>query len=96
MEKLASSFNISFFLCMSLSAAALFCAVLLASHFRVWGFSDEELASINKLPVSVVFLAVGLGSFCLCFPFFLALYFLRYLLDEISRLEAQIASLSQK
>ena len=96
MERLASSFNILFFLFVSLGSAALFCAVLSASHFRVWGFSEEELASINKLPVSVVFGAVGLGSFCLFFPFFLALYFSRYLLDEISRLEAQIASLSQK
>jgi len=51
---------------------------------------------MNKLPESVVLLAVGLGSFCLFFPCFLAFWFLRYLLSEIARLEAQIVLLSEK
>jgi hypothetical protein len=96
MQHFASSFNILFFLFMSLGSAAMFCAVLLASHFHVWGFSDDELAVMNKLPESVVLLAVGMGGFCLFFPFFLALLFLRYLLSEVARLESQIALLSEK
>jgi hypothetical protein len=68
----------------------MFCAVLLASHFHVWGFSDQELAVIDKLPVSVVMLSVGLGAFCLFFPFFLALYCVRWVLSELRRLEQTI------
>jgi hypothetical protein len=95
MRHLASSFNIFSLLLMSLGSAALLCAVLLASHFHVWGFSDEELAVMNELPESIVLLAVGMGGFCLFFPCFLALLFLRYLLSEVARLEAQIALLVQ-
>src|SRR5947199_7527399 len=95
MQHLASSFNIFFFLLVSLGSAALFCAVLLASHFHVWGFSEEELAVMDDLPESIVLLAIGIGCFWLFFPVFLALLFLRYLLSEIARLEAQIALLVQ-
>ena len=66
------------------------CAVLLASHFHVWGFSEEELAVIGKLPVSVVLLGVGLGASCFFFPFFLALYCVRWVLSELRRLEQKI------
>jgi hypothetical protein len=96
MSRLASPFHICFFLLMSLGSGSLFCAVLLASHFHVWGFSDDELAVMNKLPESVVLLAVGMGGFCLFFPWFLALYLSRYFLSELERLDAQIASLSEK
>src|ERR1700733_13081514 len=89
MEHLASPVHIGLMCFLSLGCAALFLAVLLASHFHVWGFSDQELAVIDKLPVSVVYLCVGIGGFCLFFPFFLALTFLRYLLLEVARLEAR-------
>lgn len=96
MQRFTSSFNIFFFLFMSLTSAALFCAVLLASHFHIWGFSDQELAVMDKLPESVVLLSVGLGCFCLFFPWFLATFFLRFLLSEIARLDAQITHLSER
>ncbi len=67
MDQVASRFHVLFFLIVSLGSGSLVCAVLLASHFHVWGFSEEELRVIDKLPVSVVMLGVGLGAFALFF-----------------------------
>lgn len=91
LEQISSSFNVLFFLIASLGSASLFCAVLLASHFHVWGFSDEELRVIDKLPVSVVMLAVGFGAFALFYPCFMALYCVRWVLSEFRRLENVIS-----
>lgn len=91
MEQISSSFNVLFFLIASLGSGSLFCAVLLASHFHVWGFSEEELRVIDKLPVSVVMLAVGFGASALFFPCFIALYCVRWVLSELRRLENVIS-----
>lgn len=90
MDQVASRFHVFFLLIVSLGSGSLVCAVLLASHFRVWGFSEEELQVIDKLPVSVVMLGVGLGAFALFFPWFLALYCVRWVLSEVRRLENTI------
>jgi hypothetical protein len=90
-DYLSSRFHVICFFLMSMGSASLFCAVLLASHFHVWGFSEEELRVIDELPVSVVMLGVGLGGFVLFFPMFLALYGMRWVLSEIRRLEKVIS-----
>jgi hypothetical protein len=92
MERLASRFRVLFLMVVSVMCASLSVAVLLATRFHVWGFSDTELASIKKLPQSVVFLAVGLGGFSLFFPWFLALYCVRWVLSELARIDQKIAT----
>lgn len=96
MDQISSKFNVLFLLLVSLGSGSLFCAVLLGSHFHVWGFSEEELRVIDKLPVSVVMLAVGFGAFALFFPWFIALYCVRWALSEFRRLENVISDLATR
>ena len=91
MDQISSKFNVLFLLLLSLGSGSLFCSVLLGSHFHVWGFSEEELGVIDKLPVSVVMLAVGFGAFALFFPWFIALVCVRWALSEFRRLENVIS-----
>jgi hypothetical protein len=92
-EHFASQLHVAAVFLLSLGSSSLFVAVLLASHFHVWGFSNEELVDIQKLRGPTVLLCAGLGGFSLFFPWFLALYFCRYFLSAIARLETKIASL---
>jgi hypothetical protein len=94
MEQIASPFHIWMMFAFSMMGALMVIAIIMASNGHAWGFSERELASIDKLPLSITYLCVGIVGFCFFFPWFLALLFTRYFLSEIARLERQIAARS--
>ena len=82
-ERVATPFNIYFLLVMTLCGAIL---VLV-------GVALNALDGLDHLSDATGCLVIGMVSFTLFFPWFTALYFARYFLQSVSRLEAEVASL---
>jgi hypothetical protein len=90
MDQFAQPKIIGLCLAMALLGGLVFLGSLLATQFHIWGFSQQDLDALDKLPRPVVALFFGLALFAVFFPFFMALYFVRGILAELTRLEGLI------
>ena len=86
--QVATKFNIYFLLIMAVAGAALFIAGLVGL-----ATGKEAEAMLKDVPEPVMLMMVGMISFSLFFPFFMALYFGRHFLRSVVHLEDEIARL---
>jgi len=85
MERVLSPFNIWFFLVMSMLASCLFIVGAIRGGLNWLGHTT--------IPDSTLMVFLGMGGFCLFFPWFICFYYSRILLRAIRALEEKVEKL---